>query len=398
MRLRLNSEADDVRNHVAVLVAVDTSGSMLRRAVDGPSRLERAIEAITSIESLGKAVDSTEIGLIQFDSDVSLLMPLTRVDTKIDLKAPAAQLRNRSGGTRLELALRAIHNEFARKQVPIRKGIVLTDGETTDAEQCLALADQFARDGIALICIGIGSDYNEDFLAQLADRTNGFLYHLAEGTSGLEGLRQALWDSLLRAESEQATDVRLRLDLMAGVQVCGLQRVSPMVQDLGLANAGMWRLGNVGEADEVNLVAELEVPPRMPGQFRAGNVTVYYDMPAEKTGEQTCVQLIDLNYTSDAEQARDLNKSVVHFVKQARMMSLADHAIAAAKEGEVDQAQQHLAMAKRLSKQVGNRELAALLGGASEELGRNRGLARNTMKAIKIGAKTKTIVVPPTRH
>ena len=58
--------------------------------------------------------------------------------------------------------------------------ILLTDGQTYGDEQaCLDLASQAAREGIGISAMGIGADWNDSFLDQVASRTGNTSRYIA---------------------------------------------------------------------------------------------------------------------------------------------------------------------------------------------------------------------------
>ena len=386
-------------NPVALALCVDTSGSMRTKLADGTSKLERAIDAISSIGTLARSGRNTKLSLIHFDTNANVLMPLTDLAGEgADISTHASQLRKYSGGTCLALALDLVKDQIEESDATVKKAIILTDGETTDESECLALADQLARHGVGLICIGVGVDYNEDFLGQLADKTNGFLYHLSESEDSLAGLRQALWDALLKAERELITSVRIRMDLDPSVKLEMLSRVYPMVQTVNFNTGGYGRLGNVGVDDEVDLIAELSLPRRAPSVLRVGSLSVTYDMPSEELIDETCLQLLDIRYTDDMETARALNEDVVFFVRQARMSAFADLAVQQARAGMLQDAEKSMKAVTKLGEQVGNLPIARVAMAGVRELREKKTLMPETIKAIKVGSKTKTLMSPPTKR
>jgi Ca-activated chloride channel family protein len=400
IRLGVPRREEGAGNSVAIALCVDTSGSMRTKLPDGTSKLERAIEAISSIGSLVGSGRNTALTLVHFDNTANVLMPIKELRdcSEGEIAGYASQLRKYSGGTRLALALALVREELARSSASVKKVIILTDGETTDESECHAHAKHFARAGVALHCIGLGVEYNEDFLAQLADESNGFLYHLSESEDSLAGLRQAIWDALLRAERELVTSTRLRLDLDPQVKVVSLRRVYPMVQTVHFNTAGFGRLGNVGSEDEVSLIAELSLPRRAPGSMRVGSVSVTYDLPAAALHDEMVLETLDVDFTDDPAKARVLDEDVVFFVRQARMSAFADQAVSQARSGDIAEAEQSMKALTQLSLKVGNGPIARIAASAARELRDQRKLMPETVKAIKVGSKTKTLMSPPTKN
>ena len=94
---------------------------------------------------------------------------------KINVENRIRQL-HADGGTEIFRGLEAGYKEIWRNLRPsnINHLILITDGRTYgDEEQCLNLATSSASIGIGLSGLGIGSQWNDAFLDNLANRTGG---------------------------------------------------------------------------------------------------------------------------------------------------------------------------------------------------------------------------------
>lgn len=402
VRMRVSSQAATRKsdNSVTLFILVDTSGSMRSKLAQGTSKLERAIDAISSISELAGSSRRTELGLAHFDTVSAILLPPTVLDEKAGqtLIHAATKLRNFSGGTCLEPALQLIHTGLRESGSVVKKAVILTDGETSDVSSCLDVVTTFANDGISLINVGIGADYNEDFLSRLADETNGFLYHLSETEDSLAGMRTALWEAILNAETEIVTNSRLRLDTEAGVVVDAFHRVYPMVQTVRQDSDGRYLIGNIGAKEEINLLAELTLPRHSLGLRRVATLSLDYSGSDGVRSDHGHAQHLDINYSADVGGSQKVDDDVVFYVRQARLTEMADLAVLQAKKGDIDAAQKSIHVVERLSKKIGNPDLRRMAREAAQELEEHRRLAPNTMKALKVGAKTKTLMAPPTKN
>ncbi|MBN1946485.1 MAG: VWA domain-containing protein [Bradymonadales bacterium] len=402
--VRLRTSASDSLpppvNPVLLAVAVDTSGSMYTRLPSGTSKIERAIEAIVSIGTLQGTIQDTQLALIHFDHRAGVLLPLGPLGEEGPqrLASQAARLRNFGGGTNLAKALEVIGEEMTRDQdAGVKKAVVLTDGETTDAPECLEIASRLADQGISLICIGLGLEYNEDLLAELADRTNGFLYHLSDSDISLALLRQALADVILKSRREIVTDLSLLLHLVPQVSLVSINRVYPMVQALPLQTGIPWRLGNVELGSELDLVLEIDLPRLPVGLFSIGDLSASFFLPAQSGSRDQISRPIAVEVSQDPDRSERLNQEVIFFVRQARVSTLANQAVDQARNGRIEEARHSIQLMQRLTHQVGNEAIAQVARAAQLELARNATLGSQTIKAMKVGAKTKTLCAPPTK-
>lgn len=80
------------------------------------------------------------------------------------------------GGTEIFMGLKAAMDEIEknRERVFLNHIILITDGRTYgDEHQCLELAEQANQNGVTITCLGVGGDWNDQFLDDLAKRTGG---------------------------------------------------------------------------------------------------------------------------------------------------------------------------------------------------------------------------------
>jgi Ca-activated chloride channel family protein len=383
---------------VAWIVAVDTSGSMFAKLPGGTSKIERAIEAISSFGDLSPDGTQSQLAIVQFDTEATILLPLATLGTgsaRSRIAVEAGRLRNFGGGTMLSRAL-----EETFDTVPdhvVRKAVILTDGETHDEPDCRRLVKRLAERDIGVIGVGLGTDYNEDFLAELVDATNGFLYHLSEAESSLARLRNTLREELRRSQRELITGLRLALHTAPGIQLAGMTRVVPMVQILAQQRDGTYHIGNVDVDGEVDLIAELDLPDREPGPIIVGEVAVSYDVPAAQLTAQSVAQRLDITYTTDRRLAGELDQQVVFFVRQARVSQLADQVVSQARSGDIAEARKSVQLMHHITQQIGNPAVLRAAELAVSELSLGDTLQPDTAKSIKVGAKTLTISAPPTK-
>jgi Ca-activated chloride channel family protein len=141
------------RKGVDLVIALDVSRSMDATDV-APSRLQRARR---SIETLVNKLAGDRIGLVAFAGEAVLIHPLTAqapgflltLDTLDTDVLPVA-------GTAIGAAIRASRQAFEDRSLRHRVLIIITDGETHDAD-ALNEAELARAEGILIYTLGIGT-------------------------------------------------------------------------------------------------------------------------------------------------------------------------------------------------------------------------------------------------
>ena len=253
----------NVRPPLALALVIDTSGSM-RESTGGVSKLERAIEATDAILSDARLSPNDVVSLIQFDDEASAIWPLAPLGSRSGARAALQKLHHYQGGTRMAQGLMAARRELGRIQQGgvANRVLLLTDGEAFDAEDCPAAAQSLADLNAPLITIGVGDEYNEELLRDLAEIGRGRPYHLPK----IEALGEVLGGEVGSSLREVITDLRAQIQTVAGVSLDSVTRVYPDLAEMQVTAQGdkmrAATLGNVQSGDYTVFVLELTLSER----------------------------------------------------------------------------------------------------------------------------------------
>ena len=150
-----------------------------------------ALKQATS-EILRALGDGDYVSVVAFDDRAEVLVPATRGGNR-RLSLTAVQRLEPRGGTEIFQGLRAGYEQVVRFYSPdrINRILLITDGHTYgDEAACLDLARKAADRRIAIDALGIGSDWNDDFLDELTSITGGTCQHIAKSSDLVARLRE----------------------------------------------------------------------------------------------------------------------------------------------------------------------------------------------------------------
>jgi len=170
VHLLLELQAPDApvteRAPVDTVVVIDRSGSMDGEPLDSVTR------ATAQLLRLAGADD--RIGVVAFDDEVDLVLPLDRHDPD---RAAATVREIRSGGsTNLSGGWLKALEMLTTNPRPgaVTRIVVLTDGHANvgivDGTQLSGMAASAREQGVTTTCIGFDAGYDEQLLAAIADR------------------------------------------------------------------------------------------------------------------------------------------------------------------------------------------------------------------------------------
>ncbi len=253
------ADAKPVRreSHVNLTLVLDRSNSMNNARLD---RVKMAAQQI--IDQLGP---EDVLSVVAFNDRAEVVIPATTVRDKASLKARVS-LMNASGGTEIFQGLQAGLEQNRRFLAPrlVNHMILLTDGNTFgDEDNSRELAKSAAEQGIAISAMGLGQDWNDSFLDELASLTGGMCRYVTSSTMVVQFLNDHVRSlSSVFAERMQlsvATDPDIRLE--------SAFKLAPSPQPLD-SHQGSIPLGGLQFSRPLSVLLQLEIPANVDLGFR----------------------------------------------------------------------------------------------------------------------------------
>ena len=204
---RPGAGGEAVRLPLNFSLVLDRSGSM-----SGP-KIKQLREAVRTM--IGRLEPTDTVSVVVFNAHTDVIIPATAAHNKAVLAERVGKLEA-GGGTTMAPAMRAGLAEIAKNLSPgvASRLIVLTDGQTTREEECREEADRVAAAGVPLVALGLGSDWNEDLLLDLAQRTgelgDAYLIRQPDDVG-------PIFDQVFTQMKVVAQDLAFRLLLVQGV-------------------------------------------------------------------------------------------------------------------------------------------------------------------------------------
>ncbi len=188
---------------------------------------------------------------------------LAQVETQI-------QRIKTSGGTEIYQGLASGITELRRNidKNHINQLLLLTDGRTYGDEQpSLELAEEAAKDGICISCLGLGNNWNDVFLDGLAMRTGGDCQYLAHH----QEIKNAFYNIFSRLTAIYAKQINFSFTPQKNIELSEVYRLSPEPGPLPLTSP--IPSGSILNKSNLNLLLELKI---MPIGKECQNVTVLH--------------------------------------------------------------------------------------------------------------------------
>ncbi len=333
-------------------LVLDRSGSM-----DG-EKMENMKEAAGYV--IDHLNDRDLVSITIFDDQVETPVSNQPAQDRDGIKAKVASIIPR-GGTQIADGLRAgleeVMKGYAKDRV--NRILLLTDGRTWDDEDAsLKLADEAAKQGIAITSIGIGDDWNEKLLLQLAEKSRGNSHWIQNPISILDAFRQEV-DGM---QAVAATNLKLTMRTSPGVRPIKIFTTVPMIVDVTRTAVRdsmiVADLGTLDGPKGQSILIEARVPAGKAGTFRLGQVEVSYDVPTEGIKAQKSKSDLFVTFTADAVAAAKVNAEVMNLVEKVSAFKLQTRALTEAEAGNIAAATRKLQAAATVFLNLGENELA----------------------------------------
>ncbi len=176
--LQTRGEPEGQRLDASLTFVVDVSGSMAE-----PGKLDLVKSGLHTLVDQLRTSDS--VALVAYSDEAEVLRQMTQVRDRSALHSAIDRLRV-SGSTNLEAGLR-LGYETARKS--FRSGatnrvILLSDGlpnvGNTNAAPLVREVQEAAAKQITMMGVGVGSDYGDKFMEELADKGDGYVVYVSD--------------------------------------------------------------------------------------------------------------------------------------------------------------------------------------------------------------------------
>lgn len=227
-----------------ICLVLDASTSM-----SGP-RLNTVKETARQIIQTLKPEDI--ISVVTFNDVPEIIIPATR-GQNINVLEARISIITTSGGTEIGKGLEAGFSEIMRNLRPSYHNyiILITDGRTYgDEEYCLTIAKQAAESGITIHALGIGDQWNDTFLDELANKTGGS----SEYADSAKAIEKFLKNKFGQIQDTFASNITLDFTTPPEVELRYAFRLSPDTNSIPLDD--QIALGDIPNRQSLSIIME----------------------------------------------------------------------------------------------------------------------------------------------
>jgi Ca-activated chloride channel family protein len=330
------------------------------------------------------------LSIVIFNDRAETIIPATTVNDRPALKARVSMIIP-SGGTEIFHGLSKGLEENRKYLGPrmVNHIILLTDGHTFgDQDKCLALADTAREEGISISGMGLGNDWNDEFLDNLASKTGGHSAYI----SSANVVVQFLNDQVRNLTDAFAERIQLSIAADPDIQLESAFKLSPHAQPLTI-EGGALPLGSLHSKRPISVLLQLQIPSDLAIGYRyIARIAAMGDILANKTQNYLAISDVALEVTDDTP-LDDPPTAILDALSKLTLYRLQERAQEALESGDVNEATRRLEnLATRLLA-MGEEELANQALSEARRVAHTADLSDKGRKALKY--QTRYLLASP---
>ena len=272
----------------------------------------------------------------------------------------------------------------------INRLIVISDGIVQDQEATLKSIAKIEEAGYAITTIGVGDEFDEEFLTRAADNTRGEYYYAAD----MADITQRLAQEMTTLETTSVTDLYIAVRGLDGAVVQDIFLVRPamtMFDEVHTEDGWLRaRVGDLSSKAPVGIMVQI-APPQMPAGERAIVETLLTWTGLDEIGAAVPGNdrsLITAHFTDDPDALSQTDPGVQDLVDRYAVYKYEREAQRAQDKGDFDTAREKLGAATRQLHKIGEEELAQEMESQLAELG---DAVSNPSRVKRIKATTRRL-------
>ena len=348
-------------------------------------RLHRVKEATRQIIDNLDPADC--ISVVAFNDRPQAVIPSSSGIDRSLAKAVVGTIQA-AGGTEILQGLLAARGQLQKGRAPGRLDhmVLLTDGHTYgDERYCLDLARWAGRNGVGITAIGIGADWNESFLDQLAAVSGGMSYYVADATD----IPRIFGDTLLRLRKVIVSSMRLTIQPHPIADMIEIYQVSPSLLHLPIESVpATLNLGPLAAGEKRSILVEFHVTSSQPGLTPIAQLSADAHMLAPEDQCQPVYASIGAELTVSAHTANEpVPPLIVSVMRRLTLMRLQEKASADVANEDFSAAKNKLEAIATQLLHLGQTQLAQVAVNQAAYLARTSTLSTEASKQLRYGTR-----------
>ena len=332
--------------------------------------------------------DDDALAVVTFSDWAEVVLPSQLGVNRAYAKAKISTM-SASGGTEILQGIQAGLAEVEKhhgNQVTSHL-ILLTDGQTYgDEEDCVSEARLAGARRIGITAMGIGEDWNDTLLDEVAAQSGGTSTYIASPGQ----VRSLLQQRVRGLGSVFAQGLALEIHGAEGVQAESIYRTSPDVEHLTLTD-GVIALGTLQADSPFTIALQIAVAQRPPGKHRLLELELTGDIPSLGRQGDKLRYSIDCAFAPTEPSSEPVPPAILSALSKATIYHMQERAWDALDSGDVKVATRQLEMIATRLFDLGETQLARAAMLEAGRIAQSGTPTAKGRKELKYGTRSLTI-------
>lgn len=368
-------------------IVIDKSGSMY-----AAEKLEYVVDAVQYVIDQLRPEDI--VSIVPFADKARVLVPAGQI---FDKESAKSMIRNIDqvdvgSGTEMLKGINAAINEVKKNQSRERTNhiVLLTDGLTLEENKCREKCRETAEYGISFSTIGVGDDFNEKLLIDIANSCRGKSYYIDIPRD----IPNIFAQELQGVQSVVVMNPMLKLKLSKEIEIRRVFKVKPLISDMGMLSAVdktvAVSLSDLQKDETQSVLFEMVLPSRQAGTYRVAKAEILYNIPAMGGINEAASSDILISYTSDQAIASIVNPQVMNVIDLVSVFRQQTKALEYARTGDKVKATKLLRSAATTLLDHGQKELADQAIAEAQRIEKGAAASSAGTKKLEYGTRKLT--------
>ncbi len=363
------------RQPLNICIVLDNSNSMSGRRMNAVKDTANQIIHALKPEDI--------LSVVAFNDRAEVIIPATR-NQNVNMLTAKISVITTGGGTEIFQGLDAGYQELNKNLNSryVNHMILITDGRTYgDEELCLKLGKLAADQGVTIHSIGIGDEWNDEFLDNLTSITGGN-NEFAETSKAIE---KFLKEKFGRMQNTLANNVTLDIKLPKNVELRYAFRLNPDTSSINIGDS--LALGDIPREQGISVLMEFLISSvEKHREFQLLDGKLHFTRPSSPIPNISS-RLTFSRSVVDNPEPLPPPQILIRAMSRLSLYRLQDMARQDLKKGNVKKATRRL---KNLATQLltaGEDNLAKTVMLELDNIKNDRGMSKNAEKQIKYGTR-----------
>jgi Ca-activated chloride channel family protein len=350
------------------------------------ARLENV--KIAAHQIIDELHDDDSLAVIAFNDRADIVLPSRRGVERRRAKSKVSAIWA-SGGTEILQGIQTGLGEIEKhhdKRVTSHL-ILLTDGQTYgDEEDCIAEARRAGAKRIGITAMGIGEDWNDALLDEIATKSGGVSAYIASPGQ----VRTLLQQRVRGLGAVFARNLELKPRCTEGVWLESAFRVAPYLDRLS-PSGGVIDLGSLQADAPLAVVLEIGVAKKPPGEHRLLQLELTGDVQALGRQGETLRRDISITFTPAEPSEETVQPVILSALSKITIYRMQERVWDTLDEGNVEGATHQLEMIATRLFDLGESRLARAAMLEAGRIAKGGTPTAKGRKELKYGTRSLTI-------